>query len=129
MHVKWKKAASPEGTLTGDRRIEADVVHGEASPRLFLWDLNSSWGRAGLHTWDQMKTFNGSPVQTYGDFVGFRDSTRVGETVMLGVNRDGVDRRVEVKIEPYEWPRVIISRVQRPTARQNAVFDRWVEGK
>ncbi len=123
--VEWKKATLPDGTLLGDRRIEADVLHGESSPRLQLWGLDNAWGRAGIRTWDLLTTFNGAPVQTYGDFESFRDGLRPGDTASIGVIHEGKVRRVTVAVGTYEWPVVKIIAAPNSTERQKRILDDW----
>ena len=129
MEVEWKTAKLPDGAPFGDRLLEAKFYNGETLPRLFLWDTNNVWGRAGLHTSDQLLRFNGSAVETVGDFAKLHDALRIGDTASLEVLRGGKVQHATVKIEPSAWPFITIRELPNRTERQKTVFTRWNAGQ
>lgn len=128
MDVEWKTSKLADGapfyTL-----LEAKFYNGESAPRLYLWDTNNAWGRAGLRTGDELLRFNGSPVETVPDFMKFRDALRSGDNANLEVRHDEKIRQATVTIGSYDWPIVKIQELPNRTERQKAIFTRWSAGQ
>ena len=119
MDAVWEKGDTP------DLSAWAWMDQGDNTLRIAIADPASVWGRAGLHTGDQILAMNGV---TSGSAAEFRDTLRrlhVGDTVAIEVKHSGAIRTATVTISLMDRPKVRISEVAHVTERQRAVLDHW----
>jgi len=119
MEAAWEKTDAP------DLRAYAWMEQNDNTLRIAIADPASVWGRAGLHTGDQILRFNGVTLNSTAEF---RDTVRrlhVGDTVAIEVKHGGTVRTATVTLTRLDRPKVSISELGHMTGRQRAVLDRW----
>jgi predicted metalloprotease with PDZ domain len=119
MEVVWEKTDTPD--LSAYAWMERD----DNTLRIAIADPASVWGRAGLHTGDQILEINGV---TSGSTAEFRDTLRrlhTGDTVAIEVKHRDTIRTATVTITPLDRPKVTIGELAHVTERQRAVLDHW----
>ncbi len=120
--------------LDEDHRPAADVrvyvwqpVEG-GKPRLGITDPSSCWGRAGLHTGDQIDSVGGAAAGTAAEIRSFLGKIHIGDTVSLVVSRPTGRSRVAVIVSDYKVPRVRLEETLEATERQKRLRREWEGG-
>jgi predicted metalloprotease with PDZ domain len=119
MDAVWQKSDTP------DLSSWAWMDPGDNTLRIAIADPASVWGRAGLHTGDQILGVNGVTLKSAAEF---RDTVRrlhVGDIVAIEVKHSGAIRTATVALTSLERPKVRISELAHVTERQRAVLNQW----
>ena len=125
-HIEWRPALLPSGEPAPDLRVRpADGPSGE-SIRLALFDPETAWGRAGLHSGDELVSINGNPTATRPALQAILGSARIGDTLRVEVRRPAGAYTTTIVLPGYDRPTVRIEEVTAPTATQRAVRAGWL---
>src|SRR4029079_12425484 len=89
----------------------------------------SIWGKAGLHTGDQVVTLNGAEVKTWPEFRRTFGGLKMGDSVALVVKRGNQTISKTIVVTGYDRPVVTIGPVNGAAARQVSLRNAWLEGK
>lgn len=128
-NVTWNPALDQQGHPAPDLRIRAWQPPGDGKPpRLLLNDPASAWGRAGLHTGDDLVDVNDAPVATVADFRAILGRIRLGDTLRIAVRRPTGRFRTTVIAAAYDRPTVRIEELPQATERQRAIRAAWLTG-
>src|SRR3989441_8588388 len=85
--VSWGAAVS-SGVPERDLRMYGfEPAPPDSGLRLIVTNPASTWGRAGLHSRDQLVSIDGTPVATWSDFRARMQRLRLGDTVRVQVRR------------------------------------------
>ena len=114
IRVDTVAATDSSGSALPDTRIWAYPRRSDRRMRVWLQDPSSVWGRAGLHTGQDLVAFNGVQVDSFPDFRRAVRTIRVGSDVPVDIVKDGKPQRITVRVTGYQRPRVTIS--EDPTA-------------
>src|SRR6266478_1958093 len=126
--VSWSPAVSEDGKPQPDVRLSAFSTPDNPVLRIHLSNPASAWGRAGLHTGDQLVSLNGQPVATATDFRTRLGQLHIGDTALVEVMRNGVLSRLSVPIVSYDRPTVRIVEIADATAEQVRLRMQWLTG-
>jgi predicted metalloprotease with PDZ domain len=126
--VNWNPAMGSNGQPAPDLRIRAWLRPGEQSLTLLLGDPASAWGRAGLHTGDQLISVNGSAIGTIPEFRAWLGRVRLDDTLRIEVRRPAGPWRTSVVTAGYERPSVRIEEMVEASERQRAIRTAWRAG-
>lgn len=128
--VTSRPAVDRDGHPVPDLRLYAWLPPGEHQLRLILTDPASVWGRAGLHTGDQLVMMNGASPASTAEFRSLIGRLKIGDTVTVAVNRPGkTAAQVSLVLSQLVQPQVRIVEVSGATARQRELRTGWEEGK
>ncbi len=86
--------------------------------RLIVTNPASIWGRAGLHSRDQLVSIDGTPVATWSDFRPRMQRLRLGDTVRVQVRRPSGPFEATVVVAGFERPTVRIEQLPNATLAQ-----------
>jgi predicted metalloprotease with PDZ domain len=95
--VTWAPAVW-NGELERDLRIFGWEPPGESGVRLVISNPSSIWGRAGLHSRDQLLAMDGAPLATWPELRARLQRLRIGDTVRVRVQRSGGEETFEATI-------------------------------
>ncbi len=126
--VEWVPAVRDSQPVP-DLRVRAWLPAGERSLRLLVLDPASVWGRAGLHSSDQLVSVNGAAVATWPDFRALLGRWRMGDTVRVEVLRPTGPARASVVVTGYDRPVVHIEENPQTTPRQRKLREAWLAGR
>ena len=121
-------AVDRTGQPAPDLRIVTWDDAGAPFVRIRLFQPGSAWGRAGLHSGDELVSFNGEPVKSFREFRGKLGSIRIGDTTEVVIRRAGKQRVVRVPITGYETTRVTVSKAANASPKALAIRERWLTG-
>jgi predicted metalloprotease with PDZ domain len=126
--VTWGPAVSRDGTPTADLRMWASQAFPDSVLRIVVSDPSSVWGRAGLHSGDELLAMNGNAMTQWRDARTVLGQARVGDTIRVTVKHSGVSRTVAVKVAGLERSTVRIEELADATARQRGLRAKWLAG-
>jgi predicted metalloprotease with PDZ domain len=126
--VMWRQVLDSAGHRAPDLAVRGWIRPGEQGLRLLLFSPKSVWGRAGLHTGDQVAAVNGAPIATAAAFRTWVGRLRLGDTVRITVDRPAGPFAVTVVVSGYERPVVTITERPDATDAQRALRRRWLAG-
>jgi predicted metalloprotease with PDZ domain len=124
--VSWSPAVGSDGKPQPDTRLSAFNAADNPVLRLHLSNPASVWGRAGLHTGDQLVSLDGQPVATSTDFRSRLGELHIGDTARLEVMRNGSVSQVTVSIKGYDRPIVRIVEIADATPEQVRLRTQWL---
>ncbi len=124
--VSWSPAVSSDGKPQPDVRLSAFNAGDDPVLRIHLSTPDSVWGRAGLHTGDQLVSLNGQPVTSSADFRSRLGQLRIGDTAPVEIIRNGVASQVSVAIAGYDRPTVRIVEIANATPEQLRLRAQWL---
>jgi len=116
--VSWGPAVS-NGVPERDLRMYGfEPAAPDGGLRLIVTNPASIWGRAGLHSRDQLVSIDGTPVATWSDFRPRMQRLRLGDTVRVQVRRPSGPFEATVVVAGFERPTVRIEQLPNATLAQ-----------
>lgn len=111
-------AADSAGRPFPDLRIWVYPPGTGVRARVVIHDPSSVWARAGLHTGDEVVTFNNAPIDSFPDFRRAVRGIKLGDTVAVSIIRRGKPSLVRVRVAGYDRTRVRIDELAGASAEQ-----------
>jgi predicted metalloprotease with PDZ domain len=127
--IDWKNALSNDQKPIPDMRAFLYQLPNENRLRIGLSNPTVAWAKAGLHTGDVVKTVNGKVVLSPADFRTIQRNAKMGDTIIVEVERATGTKKISVPIIGYQQPVVHITQIQNVTEKQKRLFDQWLEGR
>jgi predicted metalloprotease with PDZ domain len=124
--VSWSPAVGTDGKPQPDTRLSAFNTADNPVLRLHLSNPASVWGRAGLHTGDQLVSLDGQSVATSTDFRSRLGKLRIGDTARVEIMRNGALSQVSISINGYDRPIVRIVEIADATREQLRLRTQWL---
>jgi S1-C subfamily serine protease len=126
--VSWSPALGTDGKPQPDIRLSAFNTGDDPVLRIHLSNPASVWGRAGLHTGDQLVSLDGQPVTTAMDFRSRLGTLHIGDTARVEIMRNGVVSEISVLVKEYDRPTVKVVEVADATPEQMRLRTQWLRG-
>jgi predicted metalloprotease with PDZ domain len=127
--IEWKDVLSTDQKPVPDLRAFVYQLPGENVFRIGLSNPAVAWARAGLHTGDIVKTVNGKSLVNAMDFRSVQRSAKIGETIVVEVERSSGAQKINVLITGYQQPVVRITLMPTITEKQKRLYEQWLSGK
>ena len=127
--IEWKDVLSNDQKPVPDLRAFVYQLPGENIFRIGLSNPTVAWGRAGLHTGDIVKTVNGKALVNATDFRSIQRNAKIGETIVVEIDRSSRIQKINVLITGYQQPVVRITPMPTITEKQKRLYEQWVSGK
>jgi predicted metalloprotease with PDZ domain len=124
--VSWSPTLGNDGKPQPDVRLSAFNAGDDPGLRLHLSNPASVWGRAGLHTGDQLVSLDGQSVTTATDFRSRLGKLHIGDIARVQVMRNGVVSQMSVFINGYDRPTVRIVETADATPEQLRLRTQWL---
>jgi predicted metalloprotease with PDZ domain len=124
MNVSWEQSVSDSGKTNPDLRVYA-WVNQTGGLNLGIMDPLSCWGKAGLHTGDQLISINRSLTKNLNDFFPVVRKLKTGDHVEVEVKRGSKQFKTFVTISGYQTPKINLTTVPSPTLIQQQRFESW----
>src|SRR6266516_351478 len=125
--VTWAPAVF-NGEPERDLRIYGWESERDSSLRLIITNAASIWGRAGLHSRDQLLALNGVPIRTWSELRAKLQSLRLGDTVRVQVRRLAGPFEATVVVAGFERPTVRLENLETPASAQRRLAVAWRNG-
>jgi predicted metalloprotease with PDZ domain len=123
--VVWKPATNAEGTAVPDMRIRGTQTAPGQPMRLFFFDPEAIWVRAGLRTGDELVTINGTSVTSWPQMRSIVSALAIGDTARVEVRRAGAPFTVSVPITGFDVPHVVLEEVPGANEKQQRLRAAW----
>ena len=127
--MEWKEVLSNDQKPVPDLRAFVYQLPGENVLRIGLSNPTVVWARAGLHTGDIVKTVNGKSLANAMDFRTIQRNAKIGDTIVVEVQRPTGVQKINVLITGYQQPVVRITQLPAITEKQRRLYEQWVIGK
>lgn len=124
--TSWVPARERDGRPTVDLRIRGWQPPEGGPLRVIIGNPASAWGRAGLHTHDQLVSINDTRVTTWPEMRTRLVAARMGDTLRLEVARPAGVFRTSVVMSGFLRPEVRLEELPNSTAHQRAVRAGWL---
>lgn len=124
--LTWKDVMT-DGKPSPDLRIYIWQAPNETALRVGITDPSSCWGKAGLHTGDVLRSVNDTIVKTAVDFRQQLRTIKIGDTVILEVQRSTGSKKINVVVTGYKQPEVQITEINNVTEKQKRLLAQWKE--
>jgi predicted metalloprotease with PDZ domain len=124
----WGPAVTDSGKPQPDLRILAWLPRGENRLRLLITDPQSVWGRAGLHTGDQLVSVNNVEMKGWPEFRQIFRNMAIGSSIKFDTVRNGRSITTNVVVEGYNRPSVTIEPLPQTTDKQRRILSAWLAG-
>jgi predicted metalloprotease with PDZ domain len=121
-------ATDATGSPLPDRRLGVDFSQSAGPLRLLINNPASVWSSSGLQTGDVLVALGGSAVSSFAEYRRALQASRVGDTIVVDVQRDGRPVRAIVRMTGYLTPRVRFVDLDRVTREQRVRRERWLRG-
>lgn len=112
-----------------DTRVWVNPSKRDGTMRLMLYNPNSVWAKARLHTGEQLVSFNGIKIDSMPDMRRAVRAIKLNDVVPVDVVRNGVTQRINVTVTGYTKVRAKISDRPDITRGQMAMRDHWLAGR
>jgi predicted metalloprotease with PDZ domain len=96
--------------------------------RLVINNPASAWGKAGLHSRDQLVSINGARVKTWPELRAKLQALRMGDTVRVEVLRSTGPFVATLVVAGLERPTVRLETLANATDEQRRLAQGWVSG-
>ena len=126
--ISWTDARDEQGKPLPDFRVYAWQPLSENIARLGITDPASCWGKAGLHTGDQILTVNGNKIKTAADFRLLIRTLKIGDKLSIEVRQPKGVLKTNIVISGYSQPSVQLSEMPVTTAKQRRMYAEWNSG-
>jgi predicted metalloprotease with PDZ domain len=119
-------AADSTGARLPDTRIWAYAPKKRGPMRVMIQDPTSVWAKAGLHTGDEIVSFNSAPIDSIPEFRRAIRAVRLGDVVPVSIVRRGGPALLNVRVTGYDRVRVRIVEVPDATPPQRERRRLWL---
>lgn len=119
-------AADSTGTRSPDMRIWAFRPRNGGRMRVMVEDPAGVWGKAGLHTGQELVAFNGVAIDSMPSFRSAFRGVKLGDVVPVDIIRNGKTERVDVRVAGYDEPRVRVVDAPSVTPAQRERRRLWL---
>jgi predicted metalloprotease with PDZ domain len=127
--IEWKEFLTNDLKPAPDLRAFSYQLPGESNLRIGLSNPAAAWGRAGLHTGDIIRSVNGNAIANQADFRQVLRNSKVGDTMVVEVERQSGIKKINVLITGFQQPVVHITQMTTLTEKQKRLYGQWVNGK
>jgi predicted metalloprotease with PDZ domain len=126
MAVNTIPAADTAGARLPDTRVWAYPAKKGGRMRIMIDDPSTVWGRAGLHTGDEIVAFNGAAIDSFPDFRRALRTIKLGDVVPVSIVRRQTPSVVNVRVTGYDRVRVRIVDAPDATPAQRERRRLWL---
>ena len=129
VQTSWVPAVRDNGEAIKDLRFWAWQPAGESLMRVRISDPASVWGRAGLHTGDQLVSVNGAELRSWPELRRFLTTFAIGDSATFVVRRGAQDVTARVVMRGLDRPVVRIVEASGASERQRRLRAAWLAGR
>ena len=128
-NIHYEPVKNDDGTPAADYRIYIWRGDDATNKRILITDPASCWGKAGLHTNDEMVSVNGAAITTAGDFYRAIRNIHIGDVLNIQVRRASGPFTTKVTVSGYLQPEVHVSTLPNANEKQHRLLASWLAGK
>lgn len=126
--LTWKEAVGDDGKPLPDLEVYAWQKPSSTNVLLGLVSPTGIWGRAGLHTGDEILYVNEQAIKTPRDFYAFLRSKKFGDTLALAIKQNGQKKNIRLVLEGYKKAVVTIAETAA-TEKGKRLREGWMKAE
>jgi predicted metalloprotease with PDZ domain len=126
-NLTWVDAINDNGEPAADLHVYA-WLNSKGKLLLGITNPETVWGKAGLHTGDEIVSVNDKPVLTQRDFFSIIGKLKIGDTVSITVKSSSGINTVNVTVSGYQAASVKIEELTTATEEQRKLRWHWLAG-
>ena len=126
--VSWADARGTDGQLQPDLRMRGFTTSEGSDLSLLLWNPESIWLKAGLHTGDRLVSINGRRIQTWPDMRNTMGALHIGDTARIAVERATGPYVTTVTVASWRRPSVHMEEIANASEKQRRLREHWLRG-
>jgi predicted metalloprotease with PDZ domain len=126
--LTWKKAVGDDNKALPD--LEVYAWQKPSSPRVLLGLISplGLWGRAGIHTGDEVLAVNEQPVKTPRDFYAQVRGKAIGDSLKLAIKQKEQKKIVLLVLSGYKQAVVTVTETTA-TEKQKRLRNKWMRAE
>jgi predicted metalloprotease with PDZ domain len=129
IQVSYRPSLGDSGRPTPDRRLYIWQPQGDTVFHLIMTNPGSCWVTAGLHTGDALVSIDGQPIKNRQTFNGKLMTLKVGDRIIVGVDRHGNSQTIPVDVTGYDIPVVQLLPTKNNNIEALSIFRQWEAGQ
>lgn len=126
--LAWKEAVGDNGKPLPDLEVYAWQKPSSAEVLLGLISPTGVWGKAGLHTGNEILSVNEQPIKTPRDFYGQARRKGIGDTLKLAIKQKGQKKDVLLVLSGYKQAVVTITETTA-TEKAKRLREGWMKAE
>lgn len=126
MVVDTVPAADSAGARLPDTRVWAYPPKKGGRMRIMIGDPATIWGKAGLHTGDEIVALNGAAIDSFPDLRRILRTIKLGDVVPVSILRGQTPSLINVRVTGYDRVRVRIIDAPDATPAQRERRRLWL---
>ena len=127
--INWADAKSEDGNNLPDTRVFAYQSPDQKQILIGITNPQSSWGKAGLHTGDEVLSLNDSAIKTPADFYTPIRAAKIGDRFTVIIKRKGQTIPINIIMREYKIALATIKQIEQLTTKQKRLFQQWEEAQ
>ncbi|MEJ7610038.1 MAG: PDZ domain-containing protein [Ferruginibacter sp.] len=127
--VTWNDAMDEKGNLQPDNRLYVWQDHGSTAFRIQMFDPESCWVKAGIHTGDTVIAVNEKSLTGNRELFGIFRSLKTGDKVAMKLNRNGEIKEVNITVSGYKVPAITIKKLAGSDSKKERLYSQWAASK
>lgn len=126
--LTWKEVLGGDGKPLPDVDVYAWQKPSSAKVLLGLISPTGGWGRAGLHTGDEVLAVNETPIKTPRHFYAQVRAKAVGDTLKLAVKQKEQKKNVRLVLGGYKQAVVAVTETPA-TEKEKRLREEWMKAR
>jgi len=123
--IKWIDARSGDGKDVPDIRVYAFTAPDQKAVLLGINNPSGPWGKAALHTNDEILFLNDSAITSTSDFYKTVRAAKTGDRFIVKIKRQNKILQTTVNITGYQRPDVTIEKLSSLSPKQQQLLTKW----
>ncbi len=129
VNVTWIDAIDEKGMKIANNRLFVWKEPGSAVYKIQLFDPESCWVKAGIHTGDTVVSMNGKDIHGNRDLFSAVQLMMPGDKVRVKVVKAGQARDISVDITGFKNPQIQITQRDNISPGQKKLFLQWAAAR
>jgi len=127
VNITWKLRTDENGKPLPDWQVNVYRPVNDTGFNILIYDPESCWAKAGLHTNDKVVAVNDMPITNTQIFRDMQRKFEVGDTVTFAVKRNSTIKIILVPVTGYNVPVAQITSLKNISIKQQKIFSDWNE--
>lgn len=129
VNVTWKQATDESGKPMPDYQMNIYKPVGDTGFNILIFNAESCWAKAGLHTNDKVISINDMPVTGQQTWRNIVRNLKIGDNIKFIIKRNQVIKEIIVNVTGRTVATAQITALVNITTKQQKIFTAWNNSK